>query len=174
MLEKVSAQLSTAVSKRSGTAANDDDKLPAMEIISGGTAPWAWALAAFAQHRKLPLEATNLLRSVAPLVPSKDDVELALAYQGNDASPCGDRVCIDPLTHSATDSKSRNLAADLLAVSIAGLPYERFNKAIAELEEQRKAELEPEARIALGQAIAGSRSKRYSSIHTNDGAFPSD
>jgi hypothetical protein len=172
MLEKVTAQLSTAVSKRSGTAAVDDDKLPAMEIVSGGTAPWAWALAAFGQHQNLTPEATNLLRSVVLVVPSKDDVEVAIAHQGNDVSPCAGTVCTDPLTHSAADSKSRNLAADLLAISIARLPYERFNAAIAELNERRKAELEPEARIALGEAITGSRSKRYSPMHTNDGAYP--
>jgi hypothetical protein len=172
MLEKVTAQLSTAVSKRSERAADNDDNLPAMEVVSGGTAPWAWALAAFAQHQKLSPEATNLLRSVALVVPSKDDVEVAIAHQGNDASRCDGTVCTDPLTHSATDARSRNLAADLLAISIASLPYERFNAAIAELEERRKAEVEPEARIALGEAIAGSRSKRYSPMHMNYGAFP--
>jgi hypothetical protein len=174
MLGKVTAQLSTALSKRRATAADDDDKLPAMEIITGGTAPWAWALTAFGLHQKLTPDAINLLRSVAPVAPSKDDVEVAIANQGNDAGRCGGAICTDPLTHSATDSNSRNLEADLLAISIARLSRQRFDEAVAELEKRRKKELEPEARIALGRAIAGARSKRYSSIHANVGTFPQD
>ena len=176
MLEKVIAQLSTAVSKRSEMVA-DGDKVPAIEIVSGGIVPWAWALAAFAQHQKLSPEATKLLGLVAPVVPFRSDVEVAIANQGamanqgNDASRCKGNVCTDPLTHSPNDAKSRELAADLLAIAIAGLPYERFNAAIAELEKRRRAEVEPEARIALGEAIAGSRSKRYSHIDTKYGSL---
>jgi hypothetical protein len=172
MLEKVTAQLSAAVSKRRQTTADNDDKLPEIEITSGGTGPWAWALAAFGQHRKLSPGATDMLRQVARLTLFKDGVEAAIAHQRDDPSPCEGSICLDALTHSATDSNSRNLAADLLAISIASLPRDRFAAAIAELEERRKAELEPEARIALGQAIARSRSRRYSSASSNEGASP--
>lgn len=162
-LEKVVAQLSAAVSKRSRATADDDDQLPAMEITSGGTAPWAWALAAFGQTRKLPAAATNLLRLVALTTPFRDEVEAAIAHQIDAVSRCEGSICVDALTHSAADSSSRKLGADLLAITIASLPRDSFDVAITELEEHRRVELEPEARIALGQAIAGSRRNRYSS-----------
>jgi hypothetical protein len=161
MLEKVTAQLSGAVSRRKQPSADDDDKLPAMEITVGGSAPWAWALAAFGQHRKLSAEATNLLWQVAPVVQFKDDVEAAIAHQADLLGQCKDRLCIAPLTHSPTDSRLRGLEADLLAIQLSKLPREGFEAAIVELGELRKTELEPEARIALGRAIAGSRSRRY-------------
>jgi hypothetical protein len=172
MLEKVTAQLSAAVSRRKEAPAGDDDKLPAMEITVGGSGPWAWALAAFGQRRRLPADATNLLWQVAPVVPFKDDVEAALARQADLEGQCGNTLCIDPLTHLPTDSRLRNLDTDLLAISVAKLPRERFETAIAELEERRKIEVEPEARIALGQAIVGSRAKRYSPMRMNEGVPP--
>jgi Caspase domain len=168
MLEKVTTQLSGALSRRSKAANNDDDKLPAMEITVGGTTPWAWALAAFGQHRKLSPEATNLLRRVAPAVEFKDDVGAAIAHQAYLAGESDDTRYIALLTHSPAESGFRNLEADLLAISTAGLPREKFEAVIAELEERRKAELEPEARIALGQAIARSRSRRYSPMRVNE------
>jgi hypothetical protein len=172
MLEKVTDQLSKAVSRRSEETTDDDDKLPAMEITVSGTGPWAWALAEFGRHRKLSAEATNLLRRVAPVAPFKDDVEAAIAHQADVAGQCNDTLCITPLTHSPTDSRFRNLETDLLAISIARLPRERFEAAIAELGGRRHAEVEPEARIALGQIIAGSRSRRYSPMRVNEGVSP--
>jgi hypothetical protein len=168
MLEKVTAQLSAAASTRKEATAEDDDKLPAMEIKVGGAGPWAWALAAFGRHRKLSAEATNLLRRVAPVVQFKDDVEGAIAHQVDLAGQCNETLCIVSLTHSPTNSKFRSLEADLLAISIARLSHEKFEAAVAKLEERRRAELEPEARIALGQAIAGSRSRRYSPMRVNE------
>jgi hypothetical protein len=172
MLEKVTAQLSAAVSRRKQAPTDDDDKLPAMEITVGGSGPWAWALAAFGQHRKLSAEATSLLRQVAPVVQIKDDVEAAIANQADLAGQCKDRLCIAPLTHSPTDSRFRNLEADLLALRVSKLPREGFEAAIAELGERRKTEIEPEARIALGQAIASSRSRRYFATRMNEGISP--
>jgi Caspase domain len=172
MLEKVTTQLSAGLSRRSEAATNDDDKLPAMEITVGGTGPWAWALAAFGQHRMLSAEATDLLRRVAPVVQFKDDVEAAIAHQADFTGQCKDTLCIAPLTHSPTDSRFRDLGSDLLAISIARLPREKFEAAIAELGERRKVEVEPEARIALGQAIAGSISRRYLPMGVNKDVSP--
>jgi hypothetical protein len=167
MLEKVIGQLEQAASRRRESA-TDDDKLPAMEITVGGTGPWAWALAAFGQKRKLPAAAVELLRRVAPVVPFKDDVEMAIANQADAGARCKESLCVAPLTNSPTDSRRRSLEADLLAFAIARLPRERFDAAIDELRRRRDEEVETEARIALGQAIAGARSRRYSQKRRNE------
>jgi hypothetical protein len=161
MLDKVIAQLEAANKHRTGPT--DDDSLPAMAIVVGGTGPWAWALAGFGQSRKLPTRATKLLRQVRSFVLFKDDVEKALLNQIESATQCNDALCAGPLINSPTDSKRRDVEADLLALVIARLLRERFDAAIEELEKRRADEIEPEARMALGQAIAGARSRRYSS-----------
>ncbi len=162
MLDKVIGQLEQAASRRRAES-TDDDKLPAMEIVVGGTGPWAWALAGFGQNRKLPTGAAELLRRVASVVPFKDDVEKALAKQIDPAVHCTGGLCVGPLTNSPTDSRRRDIEADLLALAIAGLPRDKFDAALGELRKRREDEIEPEARMALGQAIAGAQSRRYSS-----------
>jgi hypothetical protein len=167
MLEKVIGQLEQAASRRR-EGATDDDKLPAMEITVGGTGPWAWALAAFGQNRKLPAAAVELLRQVAPVVPFKDDIEVAIANQTDAGAQCKVSLCVAALTNSPTDSRRRSLEADLLALAIARLPREGFDAAIKELGRRRDMEVEPEARIALGQAIGGARGRRYSPMRRHE------
>jgi hypothetical protein len=162
MLDKVIAQLEAAHKLRTGPTDNDDS-LPATAIVVGGTGPWAWALAGFGQARKLPAGATELLRRVAPVVPFRDDVEKALVNQIDAAARCEDELCSGPLTNSPTDSKRRDIEADLLALVVARLPRERFDAAIRELQKRRADQIEPEARMALVQAIAGAQGRRYSS-----------
>ncbi len=163
MLDKVIVQLEQAASRRRAQSTAEDDKLPAMEIVVGGTGPWAWALAAFGQNRKLPAGPTDLLRRVAPVVSFKEDVEKALVNQVDSIDRCGNGLCVDPLTKSPTDSARRDIAADLLALAIAKLPRDKFEASIRELRRRRDNEIEPEARMALGQAIAGAQAWRYSS-----------
>jgi hypothetical protein len=167
MLEKVIGQLEQAASRRREEAA-DDDKLPAMQITVGGTGPWAWALAAFGQKEKLSPAAVGLLRRVALVVPFKIDVELAIVKQADFGARRKEDDPVASLANSPTDSQRRNLEADLLALAIARLPSENFNAAIAGLLQRRKDEVETEVRIALGQAVAGARSRRYSPVRRNN------
>jgi hypothetical protein len=160
MLDKVIGQLEQAASRRRAEA-TDDDKLPAMEIVVGGTGPWAWALAGFGQNRELSIGAVELLRQVAPAVPFKNEVEKALVKQIDSASRCKEELCVGPLTNSPTDSKRREIEADLLSIVIARLPRDKFDAALRELGKRRENEIEPEARMALGQAIVGAQSRRY-------------
>jgi hypothetical protein len=66
--------------------------------------------------------------------------------------------------HAAGD-KRREIEADLLAIAIAGLPRDGFDAALRQLRKRREDEIEPEARIALGQAIMGAQRRRYPFKH---------
>src|SRR5208282_1361827 len=162
MLDKTIAQLKQAAANRRPSATAYDDKLPAMEIVVGGTQPWVWALAGFGQNRKLPSGASELLSRVAPTFQPKADVDKALVNQVDLAARCNEPPCVSPLTSSPTDSKRRGIEADLLALTIARLPRDKFEAAIGELRARRANEIEPEARMALGQTIEEARSWRYS------------
>ena len=162
MLDKTIGQLQQALAKRQPRAADHDDKLPAMEIVVGGIEPWAWALAGFGQNRKLPPDATELLSRMGPVLQFREDIEKALINQVELAARCKDALCVGPLTNAPTDSERRDIEANLLAIAIGRLPRDKFEVAVGELSKRRASEIEPEARMALGQVISEARIRRYS------------
>jgi len=162
MLDKTIGQLQQALTNRQPSAADHDDKLPAMEIVVGGIEPWAWALAGFGQNRKLPPGATELLSRMGPVLQLKEDIEKALINQVEPAARCKDALCIGPLTNAPTDPERRDIEANLLAIAIGRMPREKFEAAVGELSKRRAGEIEPEARMALGQAMSEARIRRYS------------
>lgn len=147
------------------------EPLPGMSIVVGH-GPWLEALAVLAADRMISQQEIEILESHAGDPSVSREIIHALAHQpGFIDQECWKTTCGQVLGRYPSDGAMRQLASDVLAERLAGLPRAEFTLALGELQKERASETDPEVRIALGLARINAQLSRVRTIRVGDQLF---
>lgn len=160
MVDQIMAEASAAPLYTPADPGVVSEPLPGASIVVG-YGPWLEALAILGTDRPLTPPAVDVLERHVDDPNLRDIIIRALAGQrsAHEAS-CWKTSCSQTLGAYPRDGTKRQLASDLLAQELAGLPREEFVGALQRLRQERASETEPEVRIALGLATMNAQVAR--------------
>jgi hypothetical protein len=136
------------------------EPLPGSSIVVGH-GPWLEALAVLGIDRSLAPQTIQVLEKHANDPALRDIIYRALVRQPSWLNQqCWKTSCSQMLKTFPQDGTKRQLASNILAAKLAGLPRIEFLAALDGLRKERASETEPEVRISLGFAIVNSQLAR--------------
>lgn len=168
MVQRILKQASAAKPRQQNVA---QGPVPGL-VISVGPGPWLYALGALGTTRELPDPALRVLEEHAS-DPGLDAiiVRAFLNQPGWSAHVCWKSGCRRVLAEGEHASERRALWVSLISASMAQAPREEFLRAMQRLDAERRAEVEPELRIALGQLRVNATVARVAPRRGDDGSI---
>ena len=168
MVRRIIEQASTA---RPGQANVAQAPVPGLMIVVG-PGPWLYALGVLGTTRELPEPALKTLEEHAGDPGLEAVIVRALRNQPSWAKHrCWQSGCRRVLADGAHASGHRVGLVSLISAALAQAPRDEFMRAMQSLDAERRNELEPELRIALGQVRVTAMEARVAPRRSDEGSI---
>jgi hypothetical protein len=157
MVQRIIAQASLA---KPSDAFQTTSPAPGLQIVVG-PGPWLYALAVLGTHRTLPDAAVAVLEKHAANPGLRAAIARALLNQTVWRSyRCWETGCRDVLVAQVQDAERRSLLVGVIVEALGRISLPQFQQAMQRLDDERRSEIEPEVRIALGRIRVEARAAR--------------
>lgn len=165
MVQRIIERASAAKPRQTSVA---QGPVPGLAIVVG-PGPWLYALGALGTTRELPQSALMVLEAHAGDPGLEAIVVRAFLNQpGWSKHRCWKTGCRRMLAGAAHAANRRALWVSLMATALAQAPREEYLRAMQSLDAERRDELEPELRIALGQVRVNATQDRVAPRSSDD------
>ena len=165
MVQRIIERASAAKPRQTNVA---QGPVPGLVIIVG-PGPWLYALGVLGTTRELPESALMVLEAHAGDPGLEAIIVRAFLNQpGWSKHQCWKTGCRRVLAEAAHAADRRALWVSLMSASLAQAPREEYLRAMQILDAERRDELEPELRIALGQVRVNATQARVAPRRSDD------